>query len=151
MISRIFIQFRNVTNSIFILPGWTLVGPAAAGHHPSSVVPTSSNNGGILKPQVTSWVLQDSSGGLGGHPISSVNGNATTTSVSTCDMDDIKYGPFSDGEADKCHQHYNRPRQNRSRSLPRRPASSMMVSYRPLQPHEKIVSSSSTLHTYAPR
>lgn len=150
MISRIFIQFRNVTNSIFILPGWTLVGPAAAGHHPSSVVPTSSNNGGILKPQVTSWVLQDSSGGLGGHPISSVNGNATTTSVSTCDMDDIKYGPFSDGEADKCHQHYNRPRQNRSRSLPRRPASSMMVSYRPLQPHEKIVSSSSTLHTYVP-
>ena len=124
------------------MPGWTLVGPAAAGHHPSSVVPTSSNNGGILKPQVTSWVLQDSSGGLGGHPISSVNGNATTTSVSTCDMDDIKYGPFSDGEADKCHQHYNRPRQNRSRSLPRRPASSMMVSYRPLQPHEKIVSSS---------
>ena len=126
-----------------------MVGPAG---HPSSVVPTSSNNGGILKPQVTSWVLQDSGGlgGLGG-PISSNGTNATNTAVvSSCDMDDIKYGPFSDGEADKCHQHYNRPRQNRSRSLPRRPASSMMVSYRPLQPHEKIVSSSSTLHTYVP-
>ena len=76
------------------------------------VGPPSASNGGILKPgQVTSWVLQDG-------PITS----------NTCDIEDMKYGPFSDGEAEKCHQHYNRPRQNRSRSLPRRPASSMMVS-----------------------
>ena len=59
--------------------GWTLMG------HP----PTSNQS--ILKPQVTSWVLQDG-------PISS----------NTCDIEDIKYGPFSDGEAEKCHQHYNR-------------------------------------------
>ena len=106
--------------------GWTLVGPQA--------VP----NGGILKPgQVTSWVLQDG-------PIVSSSSAAVTPH---CDIDDIKYGPFSDGEAEKCHNHYNnhRPRQNRSRSLPRRPASSMMVSYRPLNhavPHYVTLSKS---------
>ena len=106
--------------------GWTLVGPQA--------VP----NGGILKPgQMTSWVLQDG-------PIVSSSSAAVTPH---CDIDDIKYGPFSDGEAEKCHNHYNssRPRQNRSRSLPRRPASSMMVSYRPLNhavPHYVTLSKS---------
>ncbi len=43
-------------------------------------------------------------------------------SSTACDNEEIKYGPFSDGEADKCHYR----RAVRSRSLPRRPASSLM-------------------------
>ena len=78
--------------------------------------PSGPNTNGFYHPnhhpnQFKQWILQD-----------------TSESSTACDNEEVKYGPFSDGEAEKCHYRHNRP--TRSRSLPRRPNSSMM-SYNP--------------------
>jgi hypothetical protein len=59
-----------------------------------------------------------------------MDGPNLSTESSICDNEDVKYaGAYSDGEAEKSHP---TRRTNRSRSLPRRPASSMM--YHQVQP-----------------
>lgn len=68
--------------------------------------------------------------------------DATSESSTACDNEEIKFGPFSDGEADKCHYR----RTMRSRSLPRRPASSMMnYHHHPIVPHYVTLSRASML------
>ena len=59
--------------------------------------------------------------------------DGTSESSTACDNEEIKYGPFSDGEIGMANDkgcHY-RSRSARSRSLPRRPASSTMMHYNP--------------------
>ena len=77
--------------------------------------PSGPNTNGFYHPnhhpnQFKQWILQD-----------------TSESSTACDNEEVKYGPFSDGEAEKCHYRHSSNRPTRSRSLPRRPNSSMMT------------------------
>ena len=109
----------NPQHPLFLPPGPHQAPPG--GHWPHTSLPNTTgvpsgvpplNNYGLPPPPMTAtpkWILSQD--------------GATSESSNTCDNEEIKYGPFSDTEADKCHY---RARNNRSRSLPRRPASSMI-------------------------
>ena len=71
--------------------------------------------------------------------------DATSESSTACDNE--VYGPFSDGEADKCYYNGGRNRNTRSRSLPRRPASSMMNTINNNVPHYVTLSRSAMIGT----